>query len=343
MPGGVDSLVHERDEQAMRTRLTPSLSTYERYAKGAKDRIGGTLGSVDPMRRDLLRKDLDKAGFTGISVEEYITFYNVAAIVAFLAGIVLVGIGVFLAIPTTDQMDIMREYGLDLIPTMLGPSLEWVGVLITDMAVAMPIAVFISLFTLNSVKGYPKSVQKQRMEETERELPDFLRALALEQCMHVKIEESLMNVSQGDYGPISKTVGIVVRQSRAGGMSLADALKNVGDQQDSQGMGTAFKQLAIAVESGANIESPLWNLSKNADDTLINKLREYSGKLKGLVAFYITTSTVFPAMLGALMVVAVSSGMADMPTFMFYVIFGGIFPLINAAIIWYMISSEPVI
>lgn len=343
MPGGVDALVHERDEQAMRARLTPTLSTYERYAKGANDRIGGTLGSVDPMRRDLIRKDLDKAGFTGISVDEYITFYNMAGIVSFLAGIVLVGIGVFLAIPTTDQMDLMREYGLDIIPSLLGPSLEWAGVLITDMAVAMPIAVFISIFTLQSVKGYPKSVQKQRVEETERELPDFLRALALEQCMRVKIEESLMNVAEGDYGPISKTVGIVVRQSRAGGMSLADALKNVGDQQDSQGMATALKQLAMAVESGANIESPLWNLSKNADDTLINKLREYSGKLKGLVAFYITTSTVFPAMLGALMVVAVSSGMADMPTFMFYIIFGGIFPLINAAIIWYMISSEPVI
>jgi hypothetical protein len=28
---------------------------------------------------------------------------------------------------------------------------------------------------------------------------------------------------------------------------------------------------------------------------------------------------------------------------MFYVIFGGIFPLINAAIIWYMVASEPVI
>ena len=99
MPGGVDALVHERDEQAMRARLTPALSTYERYAKSAKDRIGGNLGSADPMRRDLIRKDLDKAGFTGISVEEYITFYNVAGILGFLAGIVFVGIGVFLGHP----------------------------------------------------------------------------------------------------------------------------------------------------------------------------------------------------------------------------------------------------
>ena len=317
---GVDGLIREKDEKKLRKEVSPDLTPYEKYARYIYERIGAIV-SIDVMKRDIVRKKLDKAGLTAITVEEYVTFYTFTAIICFVMGLIA-GIILFFT---------------NIIPGITVLPFELRVVLI------LPISSSFAALGLYLTKNYPDTLYKRNIEEIERELPDFLRALALEQCMHVKIEESLENIAEGDFGPISKIVGVVLRKTRAGGMTLAEALREVADNTGSDNLATAFKQLAIAVESGANIEAPLWNLSKNADSNLINKLRAYSGKLKGLVAFYITASTVFPAMLGALLVVSSATGMAPIPEFMFYILFGLLFPGINAAIIYYMIKSEPLI
>jgi pilus assembly protein TadC len=185
---------------------------------------------------------------------------------------------------------------------------------------------------------YPSYRKKRRAQEIEAELSVALRAMRVE-LDSTSFERVLRNAA-GGYGELGKEFLKVVKEIE-GGESVSNSLNNFSQRVDSLLARRAVTQLAFTYEHGGGSEG-LKKLSDELASVQKARGKEYAAKLSFLGLVFIAVSTIVPALFSAYVVVGSAFMEAVFTKEQVLAAFLVVFPLLDAAVLFYLRQANPV-
>ncbi len=186
----------------------------------------------------------------------------------------------------------------------------------------------------------PSYIKNKRAEEVEMELPLVLRVISVELQMQHPFELAIRNISEGDYGEVSKEMKAVIKEVEIGGNDVSTALMNLTMRVDSELFKKAIEQLIFIYEYGGVGEG----LEKLAQETMLlqrTKIREFSNKLGFWGLIFIAISCIIPALFASYIIIGSSFLALTFTVQEVYFAFVLLFPLAAAAALLYLKETSP--
>jgi len=210
-----------------------------------------------------------------------------------------------------------------------------------DLELAYSIVVFIIVFSLLSLllKRLPKMLSKARASSIEADLSIAVRAIAIQLNMKVPFDVALENTAYANY-KCSQELKRVVKETN-GGASIPEALYNMSERIDSTIVKKIIVQLVRTYEEGGKGGNSLKKLADEIISMQKIRFREFSAQLSFLGLLFIAFACIAPTLSLTYGLVASMFFDVKLSSFVVWLLFLLIFPLINAGIILYIRSKTP--
>ena len=172
---------------------------------------------------------------------------------------------------------------------------------------------------------YPRIYVNKRIRGIERNLLPALQNILIQLNSGVPLFESLVNISRGDYGEVSKEFAKSVREINAGRPQL-ETLEEIAAVNPSTFFRRAIWQLINGMKSGANMSSVIDEISKLLSEEQILQIQKYGSQLNPLAMFYMLAVVIAPS-LGMTFMIVISSFIA-LPEVATKLMFWGVYGMV---------------
>ncbi len=170
---------------------------------------------------------------------------------------------------------------------------------------------------------YPRLLIKRKTADVERNLLYSLKHILVQIKSGVPLFESLVAVSEGNYGQISEEFKSLVKDVNTG-TPLETAMDNLALRNPSLYFRRAIWQISNGMKAGSDVGGVLGDIINNISREQLIAIRRYGSQLNPLTLVYMMIAVIIPA-LGVTMLIILSSfsGFA-ISELMFFAILGGV-------------------
>ncbi|MFA4946176.1 MAG: type II secretion system F family protein [Candidatus Micrarchaeia archaeon] len=183
---------------------------------------------------------------------------------------------------------------------------------------------------------YPARKARKRAELVEADLPFALRTLATELSLNAPFERALE--SAAGYGEAGREFSRVLADVKRG-HSFPRALASMGERIDSVHVRRAAAHLSFAFERGKT--EGLRRLADQLTSLQREKMRKHAAKQSVLGLVFVTVGGIVPAFFGAYAVIGSAFLEAAFTPEQILLAYFAVFPLADAAILYYLKKSSP--
>ena len=207
-------------------------------------------------------------------------------------------------------------FGIILLLLIAFTSPEISGMFLTIISM-----IYIFIFT------YPKIKEERSYSDINQELPYALRHMGIELKSGKGLHDALITIKNADYGSLSFEFNRVLEEIRYG-KSSEDALLEMSERINSEGLSRAIHQIIGTLRVGGNLAHNLEVIAKDISFDMQIKLKEYSQRLNSFILIY-TFIAILAPVISLIMLMAGSTVMGDViSSDMLLLMYSLFFPLI---------------
>ena len=190
------------------------------------------------------------------------------------------------------------------------------------------------------MKFYPQIKQKRSYNDLNQELPYALRHMGIELKSGKGLHDTLITVSNANYGSFSHELNRVLEQVRYG-ESTENALLEMSNRVGSDGLSRSVQQIVGTLRVGGNLAHSLEVIADDISFDMHVKLKDYSQRLNSFILIYTFVAILAPVIL-LIMLMAASTVMGDIiPSNMVLIVYAALFPMIVAFMGLFIKKLEP--
>ncbi|MFH0860472.1 MAG: type II secretion system F family protein [Candidatus Altiarchaeota archaeon] len=152
---------------------------------------------------------------------------------------------------------------------------------------------------------FPKQIVNSRVKYIERNLLFALRSILIQIRSGVPVFDTLVALANGDYGPISKEMHIVVEKVNAG-KDVVASLEELAIRNPSMYFRRALWQMVNSMKSGSDVGDNLSEVISSLSKEQLVEVRKYKSVLNPLAMMYMMVAVIMPS-LGITMLIVLSS------------------------------------
>lgn len=174
---------------------------------------------------------------------------------------------------------------------------------------------------------FPKIQENHRYDDLNFELPYGLRHMSTELKAGKGLHDTLLTISNANYGSLSKEFKRVLKEIKYG-KSSEEALMEMSNRVSSEGLSRVVHQIVGTLRVGGNLANSLNVIADDISFDMQIKLKEYSQKLNGFILIYTFVAILAPVII-LIMLMAASTVVGDiMSGDMILIMYIFFFPLI---------------
>lgn len=212
--------------------------------------------------------------------------------------------------------------------------LIFIGLEISLMFIVLIVMLYIFM------KFYPQIKQKRSYNDLNQELPYALRHMGIELKSGKGLHDTLITVSNADYGSFSMELNRVLEQVRYG-KSTENALLEMSNRVGSDGLSRAVQQIVGTLRVGGNLAHSLEVIADDISFDMHVKLKDYSQRLNSFILIYTFVAILAPVIL-LIMLMAASTVMGDIiPSDIIMLMYAVLFPMIVVFMGLFVKKLEP--
>ena len=212
--------------------------------------------------------------------------------------------------------------------------LIFIGLEISLMFIVLIVMLYIFM------KFYPQIKQKRSYNDLNQELPYALRHMGIELKSGKGLHDTLITVSNANYGSFSQELNRVLEQVRYG-ESTENALLEMSNRVGSDGLSRAVQQIVGTLRVGGNLAHSLEVIADDISFDMHVKLKDYSQRLNSFILIYTFVAILAPVIL-LIMLMAASTVMGDIiPSDIIILMYAVLFPMIVVFMGLFIKKLEP--
>jgi flagellar protein FlaJ len=184
-------------------------------------------------------------------------------------------------------------------------------------------ALLISGFILMSQLNYPRIFSLRKARAVEKYLIPVLQDMMVQLNSGVPIFKILVNISESDYGEVSREFKQIVKEINSGTPQI-DAIEKYGKRSASKYFQRVLWQLSNGLRAGSDISIVIREGIRTLSDEQAIQIQSYGSKLNPLIMFYMLIAVILPS-LGVTFLIIISSILniqEDVMRLIFFSIFG---------------------
>ncbi|MDI9624236.1 MAG: type II secretion system F family protein [Methanothermobacter sp.] len=187
----------------------------------------------------------------------------------------------------------------------------------------------------------PKLQKGKKSTEASRQLPFALRQMATELRAGLGLHDSMRSVALSGYGALSEEFARTLEEIRYG-ESTENALREMCNRVDSEGLDRAIYQITRTLESGGDLAKTLEIIADDVAYEMRMKLRDYSQKLNSFTMIYMFIAILGPVIF-LVMLLAASTIMEGsvLPPVAILLLYLFLFPMIVGFMAFMIKRLEP--
>ncbi len=170
---------------------------------------------------------------------------------------------------------------------------------------ALLASLLLSLFVFVNALIYPGIIVNRKVRNIEKNLMPAMQDMLAQLNSGVPIFNVLVNVSNADYGEVSKEFGKAVRRINAG-VPQTEVLAEMGAKNPSIFFRRTVWQISNGLTSGANMVAVVRESIKTLADEQIVQIQEYGSRLSPLSMFYMIIAVILPILAITFMIILAS-------------------------------------
>lgn len=187
----------------------------------------------------------------------------------------------------------------------------------------------------------PKLQKGKKSTEASRQLPFALRQMATELRAGLGLHDSMRSVALSGYGALSEEFARALEEIRYG-ESTENALREMCNRVDSEGLDRAVYQITRTLESGGDLAKTLSIIAEDVAYEMRMKLRDYSQKLNSFTMIYMFLAILGPVIfLVMLLAAATIMEGSVLPPIAILLLYLFLFPLIVGFMAFMIKRLEP--
>ena len=183
-------------------------------------------------------------------------------------------------------------------------------------------ALIFTLFVFMQQIYYPNIILNKRVKNIERNLLPALQNILVQLNSGVSLFDIFLNISEGEYGEISKEFGKTIKSMSAGTYQI-EALEDLAATNPSIYFRKSIWQLVNGMKSGADLSGIMKEIIKSISEEQVIQIQKYGAALNPLAMFYMLAAVIIPS-LGITFLIMLSSFIA-LSTTALKVIFWGMY------------------
>ncbi|HIH18325.1 MAG TPA: hypothetical protein HA282_01350 [Nanoarchaeota archaeon] len=168
----------------------------------------------------------------------------------------------------------------------------------------------VALFVFINALVYPSIVVGRRIRAIERNLLPALQDFQAQINSGVPVFNAMVNISNSDYGEVSKEFAKAIREINAG-KSQIEVLSDLGAENPSIFFRRSLWQISNGLTSGANMIIVVKESIKSLADEQVIQIQEYGSRLSPLSMFYMLIAVIFPIL--AVTFITILSSIISLP------------------------------
>ena len=203
---------------------------------------------------------------------------------------------------------------------LIGSNIAQIYLETRAIALSIFIAAAGSLFVFGNSLIYPRMIVNRKVRKVERNLLPALQDFLAQINSGVPIFNVMVNVSNADYGEVSKEFGTAVREINAG-KSQVEALADLGANNPSVFFRRALWQISNGLTSGSNMVTVVKESIRTLSEEQVIQIQEYGARLSPLSMFYMLIAVILP-ILAVTFIIILSTLISLSPTTMQFILWG---------------------
>ncbi|NOZ81832.1 MAG: type II secretion system F family protein [Candidatus Micrarchaeota archaeon] len=160
---------------------------------------------------------------------------------------------------------------------------------------SLPVSGFLAAFRFASILSKPRTIILRKTREIEKFLPFAIRHILIQLRSGVPLFNSLISVSKGPYGSISKEFSKVVKEV-SGGVPLTSSLEKLGRRIPSKHFRRVVWQISNSLRSGTDVASVLSETLKMITEDQRLSVRRYGSQMNPFALVYMMFSIILPSL-----------------------------------------------
>ncbi len=174
----------------------------------------------------------------------------------------------------------------------------------------VPLATFVvslmlTLFIFIQQIMYPGLLVQKRVRSIEQNLMPALQNVLIQINSGVPLYDTLVNISMGGYGEISKEFKIAVKKI-ASGEDEVTAIEYLATRNASAYFRRTVWQMVNGMKAGSDISKVIKNVVDNLAEQQLIDIQKYGSQLSPLAMFYMMIAVIMPS-LGITLIIVISS------------------------------------
>ncbi|WP_455240993.1 type II secretion system F family protein [Methanothermobacter tenebrarum] len=187
----------------------------------------------------------------------------------------------------------------------------------------------------------PKLQKGRKSAEASRQLPFALRQMATELRAGLGLHDSMRSVALSGYGALSEEFARTLEEIRYG-ESTENALREMCNRVNSEGLDRAVYQITRTLESGGDLAKTLNIIADDVAYEMRMKLRDYSQKLNSFTMIYMFIAILGPVIfLVMLLAAATIMEGSVLPPVAILLLYLFLFPMIVGFMVFMIKRLEP--
>jgi flagellar protein FlaJ len=180
-----------------------------------------------------------------------------------------------------------------------------------------------------------------RSAEASRELPYALRQMATELRAGLGLHDSMRSVAMSGYGPLSEEFARTLEEIKYG-ETTENALMDMSERIDSEGMKRAIYQITRTLSSGGDLAKTLNVIADDIAYEMRMKLKDYAQKLNSFTMIYMFIAILGPVIF-MIMLLAASTVMGGsiFPPIVLIILYLFFFPVVVGFMAFMIKRLEP--
>jgi flagellar protein FlaJ len=157
------------------------------------------------------------------------------------------------------------------------------------------LSILFSMFIFYSQINYPRLYVVKEGRLLDKNLLPALQDIAVQLNSGVPLFDIIYNISNSDYGEVSRKFKRIVRDINAG-KPQAQAIEDVGKRTSSMFFRRTLWQISNGMRAGSEMEIVIRESISALNDEKVLQIQNYGGKLNPLVVFYMLLAVIIPAL-----------------------------------------------
>ncbi len=157
------------------------------------------------------------------------------------------------------------------------------------------ISLIITFFVFLQQMYYPKMISGKRVKDIERNLLPATQNMLIQLNSGIPLFNILINISDGDYGELSKEFGKAVKEINAGNDQV-EVLESLAEKNPSLLFRRVIWQIVNGMKAGSDMASVVREAIDTVSEQQLIQIQNYGSQLNPIAMFYMLAAVIVPSL-----------------------------------------------